>query len=256
MNTFGIDRRVWDRIMGSKIPTPQRLALAASLCPEILGEIGILYSYLSLAATESSALALECGTSPLTIRNALAEWAESLDDARYLLRMLTEWDQDLGVWCACAIADPALRYAPAVDGRARMAIKIAREYATSRTSRFLMKDVIKAQSGVMDVIMSSIPSVGEAYFPAYHAISMIANSRADHSEVVRSAAFVVNSATKLSVNPEGELKRLCTVVAGAIVSYPTGEMINASRGLSRSGLIAGAAGLLIGAGAMHLARRR
>jgi len=283
MNTYGIDLRVWKEVVGRKKTVgPALVALAASACPSVLNkglprksEQRIAWTtYDSLHSTEQSDLAIEChgDNARVVVRNALVEWAMSHDDAQTPLRALAEWDRKLGAWCACAVAETALMHAPAGENRPRVAIETTRSWVMGRAT---IDDVRKAgdaaytayaytayaYTAAYTAAAAYAASAAYAYTAAYAAYSASSAAYAAYSASAAAAyaAYAASNATYATSEWErirnAELKRLCEVVAGAIINYPTGEMVDASRGLSRNTLAAGAAGMLIGAGIMRAARK-
>ena len=92
-----------------------------------------------------------------------------------------------------------------------------------------------------------------AYHVAYDARS-VASSVAD-AFARREGAYDYET-SGWWVRRDAVLKDLREVVADAIINYPTGEMVNASRGVAgRNVFVAGALGAALGAGAMHIARK-
>jgi len=273
MKTYGIDRRVWGQIIGEREATPALVAFAASACPEVLDEIldelGRVREDLnewsplpSLHLTEQSTLAIECHDrfASVVIRNALASWTMSSNDAAVAISALARWDYRLAMWCACAVAETTLNLVPAGENRPRVAIEAARSWVLGRGAI----DDVRRLAGDADIAASRLSYAGdqaasnaasaaaraanEVYFAAYDASAAHAFAYAD-------SFFIRYGTPRHTAAREDELKRLREVVAEAIINYPTGEMVGPSRGISRGTLAAGIAGIALGAGAIRLARR-
>jgi len=168
MNTFGIDPRVWKAVVGSQEPTPDLVALAASMCPEVANdgmsrkewdalsakerdklkaEISFTWEpHASLFSTESSDIASQCNVPSAQVRNALAQWTMAQRNASDALESLGQWDRKLGVWCACAVAETVLQYVPAKENAPGIAIKTARDWVEGyATDKELEKAADRAQ---------------------------------------------------------------------------------------------------------------
>jgi len=263
---YGIDKRVW-RAIGRPAAGPALVALAASVCPQLLDQGLKLTLPKSLADIERSDLAVEChgDSADRVIRNALAAWAETFDcygiGADRSIRSLAHWDLKLGVWCAAAVAETALQYVPDGEDRPRNAIEAARAWTVGRAR---VSEVRKAQLSLRD--MGSRATFSRATFGSHASASMAAffvmesvtsgdfmTQEYSTGNAAVYAALAASSARDTNENVERQ--NLSLTVAAAIMSFPTGDIV-ASRGLSSRTLIAGAAGLAMGAGIMRIARRR
>jgi len=303
MNTYGIDKRVWSKVVGKKPVTPGLVALAASLCPELLDEKTSVSRvdkngkvsrrpFKSLAEAEQSDVAAECHgrNASVVIRDALAKWAASSVYIGDSLVDLFFWDPKLTVWCVSAVAATTLKYLPAGENRPRVAIETARRWAMGRATQREVNDAVTSAYAATYAARSRVPDEDgydnqafntADYYAAYSAMEAIdvANEKNIDEETMAAIEGAVGGAAKAAVYAANaayvaaadvvalrrspnwaplqktEYLRLREVVADAIINYPTGDMVNASRGLSRNTLAAGALGAVIGAGVMHFARR-
>lgn len=277
MNTYGIDERVWKKVVGRGWVWPGSIALAASVCPELLNE-GIKWqAYASLHDTETSKIAIECGTSPLQIRNALADWATNEANVMKTLERLAEWDRRLAVWCACAVAETVLKYVPVDEGRPRTAITTVRAWVLGHATTVQVQIAGRGANAAAKSATAVRASVNYAAEAAAFATAYAADAAVTGPESyqITAAANVAHEAATAEASvgrsspayeldyPEwprvrdANLKPLREVVAGAIISYPTTEETNASRGLaSGRTLVAGALGVMLGAGIVRAVGRR
>ena len=276
MSKYGISKDVWMAVVGKRKVTPALVTLAASLCPEILKEKTLASSvdekgkvtwmpFASLHSTEQSDIAVEChgDNASIVIRNALAEWTMSHKDAEVPLRALAKWDRKLGVWCACAVAETALKHVPAGEDRPRIAIWTTRQWILGRATIDNVRNAYSASSAAATAAYTAY-----AYTAAYAAYSASSAAYAAYSAAAASAAYANHAAAyaaAASAAADGwpgqtrirnaELARLCEVIAQAIINYPTDEMVEPSRGLSAGAIAAGLAGAALGAGLMYTARK-
>jgi len=263
MSRYGIDDRVWRKVAVFSNSGPDWIALAACVCPEMLEEDIAWSPYDSLTLTETSSVAIECGTQSMAIRNALVEWAKIQIGAELVVHELAQWDLKLGVWCAAACVETALKHVAAGDNRPRMAVETARRWVLGRATMYELQDAY-LNAGKIGGLTGPASDLALA---ARQLIGAAAGIRPGMGpDAVRWA--VMNTAdaniTHLSRFPESsygparekEERRLLKTVAGAIISYPTIETINASRGLvSGRTLLAGAVGAAVGAGIMLASKR-
>jgi len=284
MSKYGISKDAWMAVVGKRKVTPALVTLAASLCPEILKEKTLASSvdekgkvtwmpFASLAAAEQSDIAIEChgDNASIVIRNALAEWTMSHKDAEVPLRALAKWDRKLGVWCACAVAETALKHVPAGENRPRVAIETTRSWVMGRATIDNVRNAYSASSATATAAYTayaytaayaaysaSSATYTAAYYAAAHAASAYAAASAAASAYAASA-YAASNATYATSEWErirnAELARLCEVIAQAIINYPTDEMVEPSRGLSAGAIAAGLAGAALGAGLMYTARK-
>jgi len=276
MSKYGISKDVWMAVVGKRKVTPALVTLAASLCPEILKEKTLASSvdekgkvtwmpFASLHSTEQSDIAVEChgDNASIVIRNALAEWTMSHKDAEVPLRALAIWDRKLGVWCACAVAETALKHVPAGEDRPRIAIWTTRQWILGRATIDDVRKAYSASSAAASAAYTAYATnaASAAYAYAASAAAYAAAAYSASAYAASAAAYAANAAaadgspgqTRIS---NAELARLCEVVADAIINYPTDEMVEPSRGVAgRNVLVAGALGAALGAGAMHIARK-
>ena len=265
MNTYGIDKRVWNALFGPgpREAAPSEVALAASICPEVLEE-GIAWkSYRALRLTEDSPIALQCGTPYMQVRNALAAWVMDQSEAQLALKYLAKWDRKLGVWCAVACAETALGYISADEKRPRIALETARAWVRGKafagrvravgrnameafegTSAYVSASEAHARGATAYAVYDAQKGVFQSYNAAIHAIS--AGIYAPGMQRPGGDSYFD------SFNEENE--RLKQVIAQAVIDYPTAEAVKPSRGLSRNTLAVGIVGAMIGAGAMHAAK--
>jgi len=292
-----LDPRVWRAVLGKRKATPGLVALAASACPEILGEAISRKQYAelsgsdkwdalrngavvwnqhdSLAETESSVVAVQCGTSAVQIRNALAEWVMAQKEARTALELIAKWDRKLGLWCACAVAESCLMLIPTGTNQARVAIETGRAWLLGDAT---FEDMLKASEATKDTATELARSDADlrrrkfrGYYSAFYAASCAIDSvlRSATSGPAYAGASVTYASTAYASSIVGsdseyprwkleqaaEMVRLRDVVAQGVISYPSSEMINPSGGITRSAVGAAVVGAIIGAGAMHLARK-
>ena len=124
----GVDPLVAEKIFGSKqhprLHAPQRVALAAALCPEILGEKKS-WTANPKSIIDAERIGEECERSMRTIKYAVASWVESFS-ARGVghigysspgaaLHSLLAWDRSLAVWVAASIAQRVAPFAHEED---------------------------------------------------------------------------------------------------------------------------------------------
>lgn len=250
-DTFGIDERVWDAVigvLGRRKVKPGDVALAASICPEMLNDGSNLKRFLDLSPearenfiregkfvwlpykslwlTEQSDLARECGASPVQIRNALAAWVMGVKNARFALNRLVRWDHKLGVWCACAVGEPPLRHRPEVVSgfstweNATHAIKITRDWVRGR-----------ATWDQVDWLTRTTPMGSQATFWAVDSFinRRFAGNSASEAASILTTEECLEGDFKASA-PEWEkvrkkhIERLCQVVAGAIMNFPSDDI--------------------------------
>jgi len=259
MNSYGIDPQVWAKVAGRSASraTPALVALAASICPELLNE-GIHWKpYDSLTKTEDSRIAQQCGTSYLQVRNALAAWVMAQPYADRPLGDLARWDLRLGVWCACAVAEAALKRIPGSHPRPRGAIETARLWVMGLATI----DQVRVAANLTDTEdEAGLPRIVNDVYN-----SALAASFATYSKDSEVAARAVDYAADVVAESSGSLdweryrvtalRGLREVVAEAIINYPTSDVIRPSQGLANSTLAAGFAGVALGATAMHFAKR-
>ena len=169
----------------------------------------------------------DCGTSAEQVRNALAAWVKRQKNGAVALRELTEWDRKLGVWCACAVVESALKHLPAGEDRPRIAIETARSWvlgqATVEQLRKAGTDSLKARHAVKaaDASKGSCPYlVAAATNVTLMAIfEQDANAALTGSDV---AKYVAQALPTYRERRAG-LGRLRTVIAQAILNYPVVE---------------------------------
>jgi len=268
MKTLGIDPRIWKQVVGRKKASPGLVALAASACTELLEENLKWVPYKSLADTERSATAAQCGTPPMQIRNAMVAWVMAQKDAAVALESLAIWDRRLATWCACAVAETVLKYVPDDEDRPHIAIKTTRRWVLGDASDKKVGDAAievndagdeayteEAYGGAPNAAYDAINSVQYAtYLPLESNPVYVRNSA---GFVAVAAAISVTGRPKRSAEVKRELLRLREVVAQAIRTYPTGDLVASSRGFASSRTFAaGALGIAIGAGAAYAARSR
>ena len=269
MSKYGISKDAWMAVVGKRKVTPALVTLAASLCPEILKEKTLASSvdekgkvtwmpFASLAAAEQSDIAIEChgDNASIVIRNALAEWTMSHKDAEVPLRALAKWDRKLGVWCACAVAETALKHVPAGEDRPRIAIWTTRQWILGRATIDNVRNAYSASSAAATAAYTAY-----AYTAAYAAYSASSAAAASAAYANHAAAYAAAASAAAAGWPgqtrirNAELARLCEVIAQAIINYPTDEMVEPSRGLSTGMIAAGVAGALIAASLMRASRQ-
>lgn len=236
MNTFGIDERVWQSVVGRKKVTPSLVALAASVCPEVLGEIAKWKPYESLLLTETSDMALLGGMSSVQIRNGLVTWVMSFESAKSPLKALGLWDRRLAAWCACALADTVLKYFPDGEERPHIAVETTRCWVVGSATK---QQVMKALRGVdymrgrvlledrSRVIMYASHVVENAGHSPFHPSGALdaAVYAGYASGVARLGEDAVRTWRALVRVSNIELVRLREVVAQAIVDFPSEDTI-------------------------------
>jgi len=287
MSRFGIDKSIWasvvdrapkrylDRVGPDRVG-PDRVVLAAAQCAEVASEARTR-PFASLAAAERSDLAIEChgDNARAVIRNVLVEWVMAQKDAELAIGPLTKWDRKLGVWCACACAETVLKYVhpQPFDGviLSRLALEAARRWSFGRATIKQVRRAAQGAEGAADpfavgLTYDTIHAIDFAALASVYASMTAAQGEGHAIFAVTTTALVRTDRSGLFLNADEEfqvrqmsgfeLGRLREVVADAIVNYPTGEMVNASRGVAgRNVLVAGALGAVLGAGAMHIARK-
>ena len=273
MNTFGIDRGVWDELRLMPIASPPgRVALAAAQCSAMLPDEDaeswddrrghlIRAPFSSLADTERSDEAIEChgNNARVAIRNALSEWSIAQQRAGRVLKSLSEWDSRLGAWCACAVAETVLPYAVPGDELLRKTIDATRGWIAGRLPMARVYRLAEAiefrRSFDREEASAAVASA------AYSAVSEDTGfSRSTYAEAVAvSASNIVaeKAAAHMWLRAKNqELARLCTVISGAIHEFPADIEGGSSGALGRSKpLLAGLVGAVLGAGAMHITRK-
>jgi len=273
MTTFGINKRVWDAVVGKETQNLERIVLAASQCAALLPDYASKSSddrrghirkqpFDSLAEAERSDIALEChgDSASVVIRNALAEWATSRVDAGLALSILTEWDHKLGIWCACAVAETTFNRIGAESDRYKSVIEIIRRWVVGRAT----VDQVK-KSARLAASASAFNTTNHAVLSLAEAVAADSNISCAEELVGGVAGTVAARSAAANYSGDGkqwwraydkELAVLCEVVAGAIHDFPADDGERSSGATVRSTpLLAGAIGVAIGAGAMHLARR-
>jgi len=260
MSKYGIDKDVWRVVVFGKEEAPYRIALAASMCPAILGELTeqseedsegfvVWMPYRSLHEAENSTVARECHdrSASVVIRNALAKWTMAQEDAEQALRSLSYWDRELASWCAMDAAQTAFKYRAKGGSRPRITIELAQRWVMGRTSERQVRNDVGAANA------------------AYYAASNSFKAGSDRSDAGYAAYWAAQAAayasgasfldSKWEAARDAELVRLREVIAGAIMSYPTSDTTASGGLVGGRTLVAGAAGLLIGAGIMRAARK-
>jgi len=268
---YGIDKRVWSKVVGKKPITPELVALAASLCPEILSERLRTKPYGYLSWTENSPLATQCGTSVVQIRNALAAWVMDQEDAIKAIAPLAEWDSKLGMWCACAVVETALKYIPPGEPRPQRAIKTARAWVVGRATGKEGIESGRASQSAASLYYGEAAKWDEDR-PAWVRAGRVAEAarmatipgRASAAKAVEYAAMALVGSTPsneggVTVWVEGiddENVRLREVVAQGVFSYPTLRTRPPSGSVElHNALVAGVVGAAVGALTIHFARR-
>jgi len=279
--TYGIDPRIWKAVVPPGETGPAWVALAASVCPELIDEGFEWAPYGSLALTETSDVAMECGTPTVKIRNAIIEWVMAQKDARFSVEHLFLWDRRLGAWCALAVAEIAERYISERNNLASVAIKTARQFLLGRRT---VDEVVAATNDVEGqgddnffvyddgmTLLSAYQCTcfaarGSAGFASALAWLESAPGRYAQNSVIYTAAASAHMSTREGIYGNNQtsqwkdaqrisMRDLNAVVASAIISYPSSEILASGRIVSGKTLTAGIAGAALGAAAVHLARR-
>jgi len=273
MSKYGIHKDVWRVVVFGREEAPYRIALAASMCPAILGELTeqseedsegfvVWTPYRSLHEAENSMVARECHdrSASVVIRNALAKWAMAQTDPETAIQSLAKWDRKLGVWCAAAVAETVLKYVLVGSIRPRIAIETSRAWVLGRATvqqlRLVQGDIAggSAEAAAFCVAAgTSLEFTGSSSFlPGYAAFC--AASAEEKAIALRSAVYP--SVEEMAKSRNLATRRLRPVIADAIINYPTAEAIADSKGVVRSIAAPAAIGVVSGALAVFLSRHR
>jgi len=165
MSTYGIDDDVYilaDSASrnGKYVPRPAIVALAASLCREVMHE-DIPAPPKSLADAEKMAIECHGDSSRAVVRNALSAWVASKRSTSDALSEVAAWDNKLAVWCGCAIAEAAMNLSATLDPSYRGMISLARNWVVGlATSERIMFAALDAADQVAILLEGTIADVG------------------------------------------------------------------------------------------------
>ena len=146
------------------------------------------------------------------LKTTISQWVmERGGDAYKSLRLLTEWDHCLGVWCACFVAENALRYLPDSDERLWLAVETTKAW-------------VRGMAAADDVRSSAL----EAYSVHFAADRPSAAYYAAHAVYAAAVAVYTvyppdsagNTAFDAAAYNDDELIRLREVVANACLTFP------------------------------------
>ena len=126
-NPYGIDDRVWSRIVGSETPTIDKIMFAAALDPLMLVDLDMIQPPRSLAECVQLGEMGTRGNLETYLRSVLIKRVMSdVSRVEKTLNNIALWEIRLGVWCAAACAESVLRFVTVREVRPRLAVEAAK----------------------------------------------------------------------------------------------------------------------------------
>lgn len=255
---------------------PERVALAAALCPELLGEKK-RWTRNPKTIVEAERIGEECGRSMRDIKLALVEWA-SLGTPYETMIGLSRWDAMLAAWVASALAERVSKHSSPNEGIVRDVINhvhrvvkrgVPDDSGPRNVSLILEGDITRGIQSLYDSIEYARTEdegvnarrVAIAMMPARASIAILTDD--PKSSGMKNGAMECISATSRTLRdfeelPEKKLQEeVLRVMANAIMSYPL-QYTGSSGAISASSSVvpAALAGALLGAVGAHVAMKR
>lgn len=279
----GIDPIVEKTILGAKDRRkwkPERVALAAALCPEILGEKKV-WTRNPRSLVEAEKMGIQCGRSILQIKIPLVAWARDVGPYA-AMKALASWDTMLTAWVGAAIASRVEKHTGSYEKTIRAAIEDLRAVVrrgfvedsgpqpTEKERLYRLEWKIQEEISGLYGLAEEAATEDEALMYRGEGIAMIptkssialltekpktTGATASGNQIVGVAWRTLRDLEKMGDSAmETELGE---VISNAIMSYPaiyTGS--GRASFSSRASLVpAAVVGAILGAGAMHLVKR-
>ena len=232
-NPYGIDDRVWERIVGSETPTIDKIMFAAALDPLLLVDLDMIQPPRSLAECVQLADMGTRGDLRSYLKSVIIKWVTSDPPigSHETARNISRWDSRLGVWCAAACAESVLRFVPAGEDRPRLAVEAAKDWVLGLIDKYSAA----ATAAAADVAAAAVPY--NAYSHASRAASSAANAAANaaayaaravaYSSYAGSAASSAYNAIVFIAEFPADINAadvfIRDVIARAIESYPVDQ---------------------------------
>lgn len=263
------------------VPKPQRVALAAALCPEILSEKK-KWTRNPGSLVEAEVFAQQCGRSMQDIKLALVEWVMA-NSVFGTIQGLAEWDAMLGAWCGADLAERVVAYTAPYEASVQNAINHIRrvvkrgvpDESNPRNVSLILEGDMQRRISDLYAEMDYAPTEKDgrrmrrtavALMVASSALGVLTSDRpsmaaATSTQLARAAYRIwtwpvttgEDSDAMTEKQAEDEIKR---VVSNAIMSYPLHYTGGSGALAASSAIPAVAVGVLLGAAGAHLALKR